>query len=163
MKGLGDYWQEVKRAHESLPDRPVDVVGLARRLGVEVYRAKGWDDNISGMIRRDEDGEAYSIYVNDSHSETRQRFTIAHELAHLMLHQPLIGDGIADDVLYRSGLSNGVEAEANAMAADILMPMERVLPLWRDTDKSLHDMAGVFNVSPQAMGIRLGVPADEPR
>ena len=136
----------------------MNVLKIAKDIGVKVYEARNWPGNISGMIKRMED-DSYAIYVNANHADTRKRFTIAHELAHLMLHEPLIGDAITDDALYRSGLSNSVEAEANAMAADILMPMDRVMPMWRDTDKMLSDMASVFNVSEQAMGIRLGIPS----
>lgn len=60
-----------------------------------------------------------AIYVNKGHHVNRRRFTTAHEIAHFILHQDFIGDGIADDGLYRSKLSNAMEAQANKLAADI--------------------------------------------
>lgn len=50
-----------------------------------------------------------------------KRFTIAHEIAHLLLHRPILREGVTDDVLYRSPHLGGTqETEANKMAADIL-------------------------------------------
>jgi hypothetical protein len=81
------------RHHQDEP--PVQVVPIARDLGLEVYRASGWSENLSGMIIKDEGtGSGYAIFVNADHHEVRRRFTIAHEIAHFILHRELIGDGI---------------------------------------------------------------------
>jgi len=104
---------------------PIMLSPLAEKLGLEVYKVDGWDNDISGKIVKDEDkggSSGYAIYVNAKHGLNRRRFTIAHEIAHYVLHQPLIGDGILDDALYRSGLNHHIEIEANQLAADILMP-----------------------------------------
>ena len=53
----------------------------------------------------------------------RRRFTIAHEIAHFLLHRDKIGDQLSDDAMYRSSLSSDDERAANRLAADILMPM----------------------------------------
>lgn len=111
------------------------------------------------MIRRnDESRGGFDIYVNASHPEVRRRFTIAHELAHVILHPNLIGDGITDDALYRSGLSNSVEAQANKLAADILMPRDKLSEYISQGITNVAELARTFNVSEQSMAIRLGVP-----
>ena len=135
---------------------PVDVLGIAKEMGLKVFAVKDWGQNLSGMIKLV--GDEYHIYVNADHVETRQRFTIAHEIAHFVLHRPQIGNGIVDDALYRSGQTNFVEAEANSFAADILMPRKAVDVEWRNPDSTLQSMASDFRVSEQAMAIRLGVP-----
>jgi predicted transcriptional regulator len=138
---------------------PIMMVPLANELGIEVYRVPNWPDDLSGMITRSESTlSGFEIYVNAGHSETRRRFTIAHECAHAILHPDLIGDGITDDALYRSGLSNLVEVQANRLAADILMPRERIDERVRAGVSSVQQLAREFNVSEQAMAIRLGVP-----
>jgi len=114
-----------------------------------------WPDSMSGMIRKE--GDDCKIYVNKSHFETRRRFTIAHEIAHFILHKDLIGDGIVDDALYRSNLSNKIEAQANSFAAEILMPWD-LLNKYLPTYNNVSDLARIFNVSKSAMSIRLGVP-----
>jgi hypothetical protein len=134
---------------------PVNVIGLAHRLGIRVYDAP-WPENISGKIQKDRTrgGESgFAIFVNKSHPETRKRFTIAHEIAHYVLHEDKIGDGVFDDALYRSGLPEKIEAQANGLAADILMPWSLLNPL---VGKEPSELAKMFKVSEQAMKIRLG-------
>ena len=154
---IGTYWEVMKKFQRTLP---VDVIGLAKEMGLKLSKTAEWSNGLSGMIRLEEGG-VYRIIVNAKHSQHRQRFTIAHELAHFMLHKPLIGDELTDDALYRSGLSNGVEMEANAMAADILMPRAEVLRFKRDRDMISTSMAEKFDVSQSAMDIRLGVPSEQ--
>ena len=102
---------------------PVRVGALAKALGLEVVLAT-LPMNISGMIQPRDDG--FVIKVNRFEPKERQRFTIAHEVAHFLLHKNRILHGVTDSVLYRSRLSSALEAEANRLAADILMPREAV-------------------------------------
>lgn len=148
---------EVIRRHQA-GDLPVQMVALAGDLGIDVYTVPNWPADLSGMIARTDDTPSgFTIYVNQSHPETRRRFTLAHECAHAILHPDLIGDGITDDALYRSGLSSRVEAQANRLAADILMPRNRLDELIELGITSVAELARRFNVSEQAMAIRLGV------
>lgn len=145
--------------HQKKP--PVQTVPIAQELGLEVYRVSGWANVLSGMIRRDKQhggSSGFAIFVNASHHERRRRFTIAHEIAHFVLHNQLIGDGISDDGLYRSGLSSAVEAQANRYAADILMPWHLVNAEIERGNETVEGLAETFNVSQSAMSIRLGVP-----
>ena len=137
---------------------PIQTIPLANELGLSVYSVPGWPNDLSGMIKKDLNSwGGFAVYVNRDHPVTRRRFTIAHETAHAILHTDLIGDGIADDALYRSGLSNAVEAQANRLAADILMPRKRVNELIAQGITSVNDLAKTFWVSEQSMAIRLGV------
>lgn len=138
---------------------PVQTVPLAKELGLRVYKATGLPDNISGRIYRIAKDGSYAIDVNARHNERRRRFTIAHEIAHYVLHRHLIGDEMLDDYLYRSGLSNSAEWEANALAADILMPRHLISLARSKGIQNIPDLAEAFNVSESAMSIRLGVPA----
>ncbi|KKK54288.1 hypothetical protein LCGC14_3086240, partial [marine sediment metagenome] len=67
------------------------------------------------------------LYVNTglvlaADEEAELAGVLAHEIAHFLLHRDRLRNGIVDDVLYRSSLSNALEAEANRLAADIIMP-----------------------------------------
>ena len=136
---------------------PVDIVAIANELGVEVY-GNDWTDSTAGMIKKVSQ-DRYAIYVNTRHPVVRQRFTVAHELAHFLLHKDHIGDGISEDALYRSGLQNWMEIEANQLAADLLMPMKHVLRYKKDPEyNTVQSIADVFRVSSDAMAIRLGIP-----
>ena len=145
---------------------PVDVGKLANRLGARVYVFGRWPDHISGKVyRNNKDGgtAGYVIGVNKNHSSTRKRFTIAHEIAHIILHDAFIGKnekGIVDDRLYRSNLSNPLETAANRMAADILMPLHLLQEAIDQNGPNVDELAAQFKVSPAAMTIRLGLVQD---
>jgi transcriptional regulator with XRE-family HTH domain len=136
---------------------PVDLSGLARRLGVKVvYRDA--ERGFAGAIHKV--GTGYVITLNGLDRRSRQRFTLAHELAHYIFHRSRIGDGIVDDGMYRSGLSDRLEQEANRWAADILMPPDEVAKAQDSGVHDLDELARRFGVSRSAMSIRLGVPTD---
>jgi Zn-dependent peptidase ImmA (M78 family) len=103
----------------------------------------------------------YSIIVNAGEPYHRQRFTVAHEIAHFVLHRQqvqMLGNGITDDTFYRSTLSNAQEAEANRFAADVLMPYPLIQQLIATGISSVSQLASALQVSESAMKIRLGIP-----
>lgn len=152
------------RKHQTSP--PVQVIPIAREMGLEVYTVGGWSDEISGALVKDENDPVapagFVIMLNEKHSPVRKRFTAAHEIAHYILHRELIGEAIQDDKLYRSGLSNRIEAQANRLAADILMPrhlIKETIDAGKAEADDVRTLAALFQVSRDAMSIRLlGVP-----
>lgn len=142
---------------------PVAIGLIAQQLGIEVISITLQAD-ISGLIRQlSSENPSYQIQVNNTDVAVRQRFTVAHELAHFLLHRHSIGtDGITDSILYRSKLSDRVEAEANRMAAALLLPWDKVHN-WclqkhasHPTSVHLEEIAQVFKVSALAVGFRFG-------
>lgn len=133
---------------------PVDVHAIAAAFGIEVRTDVNLPDDISGKIERRWCG-GYRITINGKHARTRQRFTLAHELAHYVLHRSLIGDGIVDDAMYRSSRGNSVERQANSYAATILMPAPLVREKFRAGIKSIAGMSDLFDVSPEVARIRM--------
>ena len=139
---------------------PVPVGEVATRFGLQV-KVANLGPGISGQIAPD--GDSYTIKVNRFEAKERQRFTIAHEISHFLLHREIIDaspDGIKDTVLYRSGAPERAEFEANRLAADILMPKRSVEERLRELGGRVSEMAiGVlahqFKVSKGAMEIRL--------
>jgi Zn-dependent peptidase ImmA (M78 family) len=133
---------------------PVKVDELALALGLKLTY-EDLPDDVSGKIERDE-ADGFVVTVNRNHPLVRQRFTIAHEIAHFVLHRDLIGDGVVDDGLYRSRtLSSAVERQANRYAADILMPWWQVTSRYRDGQRTAKEMAATFCVSVAVAEIRL--------
>jgi Zn-dependent peptidase ImmA (M78 family) len=106
------------------------------------------------------------IGVDDKHHPNRQRFSIAHELGHFLLH-PETGSVFMDrsPVLFRDGRSsegvNQQETDANAFAAELLMPEVDLRAQWdvrpvdAFDDMSVRRLAACFGVSAQALTIRL--------
>lgn len=141
---------------------PVDVFDLARREGVRVLKHPMKDEH-SGMLLT-KDGKAV-IVVNARHHPRRQRFSVAHELGHLVLH-PRAGHRVGDDVelfhrheYHRRNMPQ--ETQANYFAAAILMPEGAVrdaadeLELDLVSDRDVQTLAREFDVSVAAMTIRL--------
>jgi predicted transcriptional regulator len=137
---------------------PVDVEKIARELGLPIHRRSDLTSDVAGMIikdRRHPSPSGFAIHVNANDNLRRQRFTIAHEIAHYILHRDLIGDGITDDALYRSSLGDIYERQANRMAADILMPASLLRTYYREKTPAIAPLAHAFDVSMEAMAIRL--------
>lgn len=144
---------------------PVDLDALAEKAGIRI-KYGDFDDEMSGFAYQ-KSGVKY-IGVNITESPVRQRFTIAHEFGHMFLHQqdPLSYDPSVELIHFRDERSTAgtstKEVEANAFAAELLMPEEVVrkeIQEMRGID--LHDSAAVerlaskFNVSQAAITVRL--------
>ena len=156
---VAEQWDVLTNARKSVP---VPVHELPGRLGVKLKQA--WlADGISGMLENI--GETFLITINALDPDTRQRFTLAHEIGHYMLHRHLVGDGVDDDRVYRSTqvgkyhntlIGPFEEREANKFAANLLMPRDLV-NLKRSEDGATDaTMASDFGVSERTMSIRLG-------
>lgn len=145
---------------------PVDVDGLAKRVGARIV-PETLDPEVSGVLYRRPDGVV--IAVNSDHAPTRRRFTVAHELGHLLLHQgrPLIVDHVVRARInlrdHRSSLATErEEIDANQFAASLLMPAEflndqltKQLRHGLSEQQTIDALAKKFSVSPQAMEFRL--------
>lgn len=154
---------EITAMNQQIIDRftetaPVDVTGLAEALGLAVWEDEDLPEGISGKIFLDPGNggaSGYSISVRASDPFVRRRFTVAHEIAHFILHRNRIGASLTDDALYRSGLSNWEEVEANRLAADILMPRKLIVQYAHTWGSDPQALAPFFKVSIEAMRIRL--------
>lgn len=141
---------------------PVPVGQIGQALGLRIQSVT-LPPNISGLIKLADDG-VFEIQVNNTDAPVRQRFTVAHEIAHFLLHRELIdNDGIEDSILYRSKLSNRQEAEANRLAAAILLPWNEVRN-WHlqnygcePARENLENLASAFKTSSLAAGFRLSL------
>ena len=107
----------------SQTDHRIDVVGLAKKLDLSVY-SLDMPDNESGSIKKNQATGDFFIQVNRNHPITRQRFTIAHEIAHFVKHsQALIEKGQLDrNNTFKDAAEILREDEADEEAAAILMP-----------------------------------------
>lgn len=140
-------------------DAPVDITAMATDLGLSVYDDEPLPEGTSGRICRDNTGESrsgYRIDVNPNDTYRRQRFTIAHECAHYLIHRAKIGDVLSDNAMYRSEkLTSAEEFEANNLAAELIMPRKLVMRHYANGNLSFSQMADLFDVSEPAMRVRL--------
>jgi transcriptional regulator with XRE-family HTH domain len=133
---------------------PVPVEDLAALCGAHVLRCS-FDDALSGLVVELDVGPV--IAVNADHVPVRQRFTIAHELGHLILGH---GPQFYIDLQSRPedgdppGYHARHEREANDFAANTLMPAAMVRASF-GRRKTVEPLARTFGVSDLAMRYRL--------
>jgi Zn-dependent peptidase ImmA (M78 family) len=138
---------------------PVPVNQIARAEGAHLYFA-ALDGDLSGFLYRE--GSQATIGVNTHHASVRQRFTVGHELGHLVLHHH---DQLHVDYKFRNTQSaegtDPEEIEANLFAAELLMPRVFLEEDHRNTaidladEEVIFDLAHKYGVSTQALAIRL--------
>lgn len=139
----------------SFVEPPVDVFEIARNNGVVIREEAFPEDlkNVSGFINIRQ-GQPV-MYVNATDSSNRKKFTVAHELAHWILHQDEIRTDPEKAVLLRMAIganTDPLEQEANAFAAELLVPMDYFQSV--EDDKTVSELAELFQVSTEVIGYR---------
>ena len=154
----------------AIKSAPVAVDKVAKGLGAQL-RYSPLDEELSGMIYIHD--ETPIIGVNARHHPNRQRFTIAHEIGHLVLHRDLIAGKVHVDKQFPvefAGLNRdskstagteSVEVQANQFASQLLMPTAFLTtalaskPFDIDDESPLNELAKKFRVSRQALEFRI--------
>ena len=144
---------------------PVPLDRLAECLGATIQYEPFEGDDLSGMVFKHKGN--IIIGINSNHSYNRQRFTIAHELGHVVLHKldhvhvdKQFPVKMRDDISCRA-IDPG-EIEANAFAAALLMPEAMLKNDLADlgeidceSDWAIQRLAKQYQVSTSAMSFRL--------
>ncbi len=136
-------------------DTPTPIEEVAEALNIRISKAPSAD--FSGILIR-KDGKAL-IGVNSSEATVRQRFTIAHELGHFILHPQK--DAFVDYRKEKTEIRTSKERHADMFAAALLMPRQRLLKdfkrLAKDgfSESMIGMLAKQYAVSDDAMRIRL--------
>jgi Zn-dependent peptidase ImmA (M78 family) len=145
---------------------PVPVEKVAKGLGALV-RFSPLDDKLSGMIFIRDDVPI--IGVNALHHPNRQRFTIAHEIGHLVMHRAILSTEVHVDhtfaVLMRDATSatgqDDKERQANHFAAALLVPRDLLDKELKgksfdiDGQSPVDELAKKFRVSKQMIEFRI--------
>lgn len=139
---------------------PVPVNDLVGTCGARVVDDVEFStDALSGFALHQDDGPV--IAVNTRQFRGRQRFTVAHELGHLLLnhhadfHIDLVSSVAAGEP---PGFDWRHERAANSFAASLLMPAGMVRDDWLQGRQNAAWLASRrYQVSQEAMGIRLAV------
>lgn len=133
---------------------PVNLSVIAKNLDIDVY-ASELPKGISGAIRYNENKKKFEILLSEKESYERQRFTLAHELAHFFLEKRKLEESkeIHFDPLYRRN-KNPEEKEVEYLAGAILMDHSMLKRLY-NVNKSISLLAETFGVSESALTVRL--------
>ncbi len=148
-------------------DTPVDVIKVAENLGIDVI-FDSLDPDVSGALIFDENHP--TICINEDQPSVRQRFTVAHEIGHFVLHKD--SEELFIDLKqnlsvvlrsnnYVSKSERIMEYQANRFAASLLMPIGLLFneiddkEIDIDDENQLQELAELFEVSYSALSIRL--------
>lgn len=141
---------------------PIDVRRLADRRRIRVVDKK---IDVDGLIFR-EGGEGYVVYLNTHRPEGRQRFTLAHEIAHTFFfdaERPSADFGTANHGGERRDVEPEEERLCDYGAARILMPRKPIMALLKKWGPSAHfviQVARAFKVSIRASARHLARSSD---
>lgn len=141
---------------------PVPVDEIAESMGASV-RYSPYEGELAGMLVRTKGNVV--IGVNSLHHPNRQRFTIAHECGHLLLHKGEVHVDQTFRINKRDEVSSLAidpeEIEANRFAAELLMPFDMIMADLNDrlidveNEQDLKGLAQRYEVSLQAMTHRI--------
>lgn len=115
----------------------------------------------SGCSFWDSQRKMWMVQINASEPATRQRFSVCHELKHIVDHG-------RTNLLYGQSAEAEVHAEqvADFFAGCLLMPRSLVKRAWAQGVRSVEALADWFDVSPAAIEVRLaqiGLDREPPR
>lgn len=130
------------RAHWRVPAGPLrNLMQLVERAGIIVGFSKFGGASVSGVTFR-VSGKPPLILLNAMHPGDRMRFTLAHELGHLVMHRfPTVS----------------MEDEANEFASSLLMPEADIRAAFRGRKITLQLLAALkpeWKVAMQALLMR---------
>lgn len=132
----------VVRAHWKLLRGPIpDLTLLAERAGIFVIYSPLGGTSISGVTFAIP-GMAPLVVLNSEQPADRQRYSLAHEIGHLVMHRLP---------------SASMEEEANAFASALLMPADDIRPAFAGRKVDLTTLAALkpeWRVSMQALLMR---------
>ena len=131
--------------------RPADVAGLSEgcRNQLTIHDKDSW----SAVTLRV--GDESAVIVNSAHAATRQRNSLAHELAHLILeHEPGRIDLSKKGYLLLSSYEREQEEEADWLSGSLLVPREGLRRAYRYSQDS-QVLATRFGVSTKLLQWRL--------
>ncbi len=151
----GYEWAEIARLHLRLPEHtPPKIHAVIESLGIVTRDVELADQRVRAIALC---GERYrpTIAVNSNCPNNRtspgRRFTLAHELCHLLFDQER---GVPLAAASGPWAPNEIEKRANAFAAMFLMPasacrseVNRVAPAGVRTEEQLRDIAVSLNAS----------------
>jgi len=166
IKSIRRFVESILEEH-GIFEAPVPIEELVSKLGGEITYAPYDDGELSGMLFRDK--SRIVIGINSTHHPNRQRFTIGHELGHMLLHKTKKEIDTHIDRIFPVFLRDAVssqandplEIDANRFSAELLMPYKFLINDIKDgyidaeDEEKIEELARKYRVSVQAMTFRI--------
>ncbi|WP_280273812.1 ImmA/IrrE family metallo-endopeptidase [Nocardia wallacei] len=145
--------QQANRLAAAWGNRPIQESDILNLTRLDIFRADFGNQSTRGNdlhsgVSRYHNGR-WMIWLDASEAEARQRFTICHELKHIL------------DWLYQSSYKNLSQREiewiCDHFAGCLLMSKVSIYRLWGDGLRTPEALAAVCRVSLAAMKVRLRI------
>lgn len=164
MDAATNFARRLVEKYELSP--PVDVESLVRKYADLVFASIPFEGADGISLNLKVSGKTTRVIVNRNKPIIRQRFTMAHELGHVIIpwHVGTIIDHLDPEEVHETSHYWAIEAEANAFAAELLMPLsyiEDVITNNQDLAKANEFISRECQVSPIASAKRLANFAHE--
>ncbi len=127
---------------------PVPIESFAEWLGYQVVRLYTVADEFSGLVST----RQKLIGINGNHHHHRQRFSVGHEIAHILLKHPPESRCTSKQIA-------AYNAEADLCSSELLIP-QSMLKNWLIRTHHVSVLAKVFDVSQEAMMVKLKQTGD---
>ncbi len=144
---------------------PVDIEQYAKAANAKIRISHDFDDDESGQTFPS--SSKHIIAINGNHSEERQRFTILHEIAHIILNLPSIhhSSNLSTSELISYRKRPQEEIFCDVFAAECLLPFALFKKDVSDVDvsfNSVKELAKKYKASITCTGSRFAVNCDVP-
>lgn len=151
----------------NIQERPIDVEKIAKLLKIKIVKLSFENNEVSGLLKRKGSEGKPVMAINENHPKERQRFTIAHEIGHFILHDTSLVHVDTEKVYFRDNNSSTAtkakEIQANQFAAELLMPnflliedLKKILDADGKVIDAIPKLSKEYKVSDQAMLIKVG-------
>lgn len=147
---------------------PFDLDNLVNQYAKVIYKTIPINDVDGVCLNLKKPGKIPIVIVNQQSPRVRQRFTLAHELGHIIIPWHL--GTFVDDIDFSKGASSfdnqyeNIEKEANRFASELLMPFEWIYSLFKDNPDPeflIFKVCHEWGVSEMAARIRVNNALDE--
>jgi Zn-dependent peptidase ImmA (M78 family) len=137
---------------------PVNIECILNNNGLQYLEVETFPDQLDALIATIDD-VLYTV-VNKLHHIHRKRFSAAHELGHRIMNHEVsyyrsaftIDDPPDKRDHYR--IEKIFEQEANVFAGELLVPLAMLKKEFKTT-QDIPELARIFNVSGEVLGIRI--------
>lgn len=149
------------REDHLLGTEPIDDINGLMKLVEADFIILEFPSGLDALTLRDPTSSALTVGIGTSSNPYRQRFTVAHEIGHIMA-----GDITEDGAALLCDPTHPSETRANTFARCVLCPVEalRTLSQTSSQEELLSDVVQRFQVSPTVAAIQLcaaGVISEE--
>lgn len=158
---FGEYKDKIAKLELGNPTR-IDVKAIAESCNIpieyNVLESSGCWSNDSKNDNTDK-----LIQINKFEPEYRQRFTIAHELGHILLGHQGISYRTSDMTKYKDTIRRMNEVAANKFAAELTMPKSLVIDVLFSSIKQMgysinqrfgdEDISKIVQISANELGV----------